>query len=99
MEINSYCIENNYYCIRFEKDCYFVEDLSTTSVLSLHHSHLTWFEKHLVDLLQGPVQAYFFKQERDEMGTCRSASSDPTWSALFGLLLGEGREVGTKVAG
>lgn len=71
MEINSCCIENIYYCIWFEKDWYFIEEMCNNVLLPLHLSHLVWFEKSFVELLQDPIQAYFFKHEKDDLGACR----------------------------
>lgn len=35
MEINSCCVENKHFCIWFEEDCYYVEDMSCNAVLPL----------------------------------------------------------------
>lgn len=71
MEIDSWYGENRLFCSRVDDERLNLEDMCWREVMPLKFAHLSWFENHLVELLQLLEHEYFFTHERIEFDTCR----------------------------
>lgn len=71
IEVESCNVHGSPYCIWFEEGSFHFEDVEAKETLPLSNSHLRWFIKSILELLQGPPNRYFFKNDWDDYGVTR----------------------------